>query len=416
MHRSNANRSHKRRRTRSCLPRGAACDSNISSCVSGTSIVTSVLSILILRFVYHALANRFTGIVSPGKNASDVSEGQASARAHCLDVGACRDAYASVLRESIDADADPCLNFYKYACGGWLRNHEESTALTAWRQYTMDTIERLRVDQVSTRMRGEPVGQAAHFWETCLKVGSKAYPDTRAHADIKEVLAEAGLTWPARSERSDLVSSLFFMARRVGLPVFFNVGSGYTKIKKLRAIFFRLDTAFQKTTSRLVDMLKKESLSMFVRSVYRAFAEDGVVNETRFDEVIGGLESLAGVLDIYLEATDDRITVRDIASLQLYAPSPSFEKWSSAFRKFFDFDFAELDATNIYDVRSFSAIFRYVLVYGEAVLKDALGFLSIMAAVSYTSSEVPRRVLRFAEGCLFPSGTVLLPEFVRILR
>ncbi|XP_075729703.1 uncharacterized protein LOC142771738 [Rhipicephalus microplus] len=353
----------------------------------GNSIVAVVLFILVLRLVWYAEANWLAGIVLPGKNASEVSEGQASARVYCLDAGACKDAYASILRESIDADADPCHNFYNYACGGWLRNHEESTALTAWRQYTNDAIEQLRLARVSARVRGESVAQAAHFLDTCLQVGRKPESGTNTEVDIKEVFAEAALRWPERSEHSDLANSLFFMARRVALPVFFDVDSGYTK-DELGTILFRLDTTFQKTTSRLVDLLKKGSLSRFVRLLYRVFAVDGIVNETRFDEVMSGLESLADVLYIYLKATDDRTTVRDLASLKLYAPPVSFEMWSSAFRKFFNFDFAELNTTIIYDVRSFSAIFRHVLVYGEAIMKDVFGFLSIMAAVWYTSSEI----------------------------
>ncbi|KAH7974390.1 hypothetical protein HPB49_014867 [Dermacentor silvarum] len=322
---------------------------------------------------------------SPGNNSSEDPEGHPSARAYCLDAGACESAYASVLRESIDISADPCHNFYNYACGGWRRNHDTSTAVRAWHQYTKDAMERLHVGQMSSRMWNEPVGQAVRFLETCLKAGRKADPDADTKTDVKVVLAEAGLTWPERSERSDFVHSLFFMARRVALPVFFDVDSGYTKTK-LRAIFFRLHVAFQKIVSSFMEMLKKKSLTNCVRVMYQEIA-DGVANETRFDEIVRGLQSLAGVLDIYLQTSDDGSSVHDIASLRMYAPSVSPEMWASAFRKFFSFDFAELNATVIYDVRSFSAIFRYVLDNGEAKMKDAFGFLSVMAAVSYTSSK-----------------------------
>ncbi|KAH6921608.1 hypothetical protein HPB50_003431 [Hyalomma asiaticum] len=351
----------------------------------GATIAIGVVVILVLRFVSSALASHFTGIVFTGRNDSETSEVHPSARTYCLDAGACKDAYTSVLRESVDANADPCHNFYSYACGGWLRSHEESTAMTAWRQYTNDVIERLRIERVSTRMQSEPVGQAARFLEACLKVGSKVDPGSTAQAEVRDVLAEAGLNWPGRSEHSGLVNTLFFMARRVGLPIFFDVDTGYAN--GLRALFFRLDSAFQKTVSFLVNMLNSGSLSKCVRVMYRIFV-DGVANETRLDEVVSGLKSLAGVLEIYLQASDDRSTVQDIASLNLYAPPVSLEMWASSFRKYFNFEFAELDSTVIYDVRSFSAIFRYVLVHGEAGMKDASGFLGIVAAVSYTSSEI----------------------------
>ncbi|XP_070397063.1 uncharacterized protein [Dermacentor albipictus] len=351
----------------------------------GAAVAVGVLVVLAWRLASRAWAARSSKTVaSPGSNRSEVSEGHPSAFANCLDAGACESAYASLLRESIDTGANPCHNFYDYACGGWRRNHDTSTATRAWHQYAKDVMERLRVGQVSSRMRNEPVGQAVHFLETCLKGGRKA--DMGTETDVKVVLAEAGLTWPERSERSDFLNSLFFMARRVGLPVFFDVDSGYTKTK-FRAIFFRLDATFQKIANRFMEMLKKKILTGCVRVMYQEFA-DGVANETRIDEIVRGLQTLATVVAIYLQASVDGSSVHDIASLRTYAPSVSPEMWTSTFRKFFGFDFAELNATVIYDVRSFSAVFQYVLDYGEVKMKDAFGFLSVIAAVSHTSSEI----------------------------
>ncbi|KAH7975204.1 hypothetical protein HPB49_024891 [Dermacentor silvarum] len=347
----------------------------------GASIIICVLVVLVWRMVYKNWSTSYRGTTVPIGNGTVDRRPKAGVRTYCSNTGACADAYASLLRESIDSEANPCRNFYNYACGGWLRNYNTSTMAAEWRQYTMDAIERFRIDKVSTGMQNEPVGQAVHFLETCLNAGR-----TNDETDLKAVLAEARLTWPDRSEGSDFVNSLFFMARRVALPVFFGVNVGYTNAK-LRAIFFPLERAFHKTAEILREHLRGGNAREYIRVLYEAFAS-GVVNETRLDEVIRNLDSLEDALDLYLQASHSQESIHDVTSLGVYAPSLPREKWAAAFQGYFNFPFSDISAVGIYDVRSFAAIFRYAQDNGEAQMNDVLGFLGVLSGIFYTRSKM----------------------------
>ena len=42
---------------------------------------------------------------------------------------------AAALIESMDKTADPCQDFYQYACGGWLKKHPIPDWRSRWSQF-----------------------------------------------------------------------------------------------------------------------------------------------------------------------------------------------------------------------------------------------------------------------------------------
>ncbi|KAH9363824.1 hypothetical protein HPB48_007956 [Haemaphysalis longicornis] len=233
----------------------------------------------------------------------------------------------------------------------------------------------------------EPVREASLFLETCLNAGLRGETGASGKNDVKTVLAEAGLTWPGKSERSDVVASLFFMSRRVALPVFFGIDVDYTT-DNASAIVFSLDVDFQETLRRFRKQMKTRRANELVRLAYQVFDDGYTVNETRLAEILEGIESMTSVFDIYLESTDRREPIKNLSLLPIYAPSVSLEKWSSVLRLYFKLDFTDVKMATLYDVRSFSAIFRFSQLHGKARMNDVFGFLAILAAIFYTNSTL----------------------------
>ncbi|KAK8758770.1 hypothetical protein V5799_003602 [Amblyomma americanum] len=259
----------------------------------GAAVVLGALLFATWRLVTKAPITHMKITTSVGHNRSGDVGSKRGALFSCSDTRSCADAYTAILLESMDASVSPCHNFYEYACGGWRHSHKmTSTAFSAWRHYTVDVIERLYSEKVASSMRKEPVGQAAQFLEACINIDNGDGQGATALTELKTVLAEGGLTWPDRSESSDLIGSVFFMARRVALPVLFGVDLGYTKYR-LRAIYFPLDAAFQETARRLWELVKTRHVREFVHTAYHEMAVEGIVNETRINEIVNILESMA---------------------------------------------------------------------------------------------------------------------------
>ncbi|KAL1479882.1 hypothetical protein MTO96_051513 [Rhipicephalus appendiculatus] len=89
--------------------------------------------------------------------------------------------YAQLFSGSMNASAPACVNFYAHVCGRW-----------------------------DASQSGKD--------KTCLDViKAPKVPE------IREVLERGNITWPRRNERPDFLGALFYMARRVFVPVAFDV-------------------------------------------------------------------------------------------------------------------------------------------------------------------------------------------------
>ncbi|KAH6921691.1 hypothetical protein HPB50_003969 [Hyalomma asiaticum] len=317
------------------------------------------------------------------KNDSSAKRSPRSCVAHAPG-DSCVDPYEALFRDSIDAAVNPCGNFYRYACGTWKRNHVASSAMVTWKKFASNAIRRIREEKLSALgTHNGPVGQAARFLEACLDVGRGSGASGGVENDVKAVLAEGGLTWPDRNERADFVSSLFFMARHVALPVFFGIEVGYTD-DGLKALMFPLDAQFQRTLRRFREHMKTDRGEEDVRTAYKTLAAS-TLDGARYAEIVTVLYKMSNVFDAYVHAADKE-EQEHVSFLAQYAPSVPEGKWSSLLRRYLRYYYSDLEAVVVYDARSFAAIFDALRESGEALMSDVLGLLGVQAAIYYTSS------------------------------
>ncbi|XP_075728908.1 uncharacterized protein LOC142771313 [Rhipicephalus microplus] len=322
--------------------------------------------------------------ISPESNDSSTLKRSGRSCAADASKGPCGDPYEALFLDSIDASASPCGNFYQYACGTWKHNHAATTAAEVmWKEFASNAIRRIREAKLSAfGTHNGPIGQAARFLESCLDVGRDA--SEGVESDLKAVLDEGGLTWPSRNERADFVSSLFFMARHVALPVFFGVEVGYTEDGQ-RALLFPLAAQFQRTFRRFREHMRSDRGKEDVRIAYTMLTA-GALNGARHADIVSALYQMTRVFDVYVYATDLE-QQEGVSFLSQNAPSVPEEKWRSLLRRHFRYYFSDLEAVVVYNVHSFAGIFDALRKKGEALMSDVLGFLSVQAAIYYTDSR-----------------------------
>ncbi|KAH8031442.1 hypothetical protein HPB51_017214 [Rhipicephalus microplus] len=322
--------------------------------------------------------------ISPESNDSSALKRSGRSCAADASKGPCGDPYEALFLDSVDASASPCGNFYQYACGTWKHNHAATMAAEVmWKEFASNAIRRIREAKLSAfGTHNGPIGQAARFLESCLDVGRDA--SEGVESDLKAVLDEGGLTWPSRNERADFMSSLFFMARHVALPVFFGVEVGYTEDGQ-RALLFPLAAHFQRTFRRFREHMRSDRGKEDVR-IACTMLTAGALNGARHADIVSALYQMTRVFDVYVYATDLE-QQEGVSFLSQNAPSVPEEKWRSLLRRHFRYYFSDLEAVVVYNVHSFAGIFDALRKKGEALMSDVLGFLSVQAAIYYTDSR-----------------------------
>ncbi|KAH7986445.1 hypothetical protein HPB49_025963 [Dermacentor silvarum] len=299
-------------------------------------------------------------------------------------VTAIAEAYFSLARDAVDRSGDPCDNFYRFACGSWSQNHPETSSRVN-NLVSFIGAALLRMREANARnIEREPIGKALGYMEACL-----APEEATAVADLTTVLAEAGLTWPDKSEGSDFLSALFFMARRVALPVFFDIDVRPQPERGVpRVLAFSLDLIFQSILKRLCDMIASLHVVSYLRVAYEALAGSGV-NETRFSEFVEVLANATDVFDVYLRSTDKEEVMRNATFVfQIATPLIAEGKWNAVLRQYLRTSTSDVVSVIVFDFESFAAIFSLLKSLGEAAATDLLGFLAFQSAIFYTNTKV----------------------------
>ncbi|KAH7973382.1 hypothetical protein HPB49_000511 [Dermacentor silvarum] len=302
--------------------------------------------------------------------------------------------YAQLIAGTTNLSASACDNFYAHVCGRWDASHsrkgDSSVLAEAWRRLARRAASRLSMVP-DTRGKPEPVHRASHFIHTCLDI----IKVPRA-PEIKEVLERGNITWPKSNERPDFLGALFYMARRVFIPVAFDVatleiGEKATSTSRTQTLFFGLPSRFLGHARALARLRRSGRLLDHLHLTYEAL--DLAVNETRLKEIASHFGYLGDFFTRY-EAASNYVTRSANASFFLqYTPSVSKARWDTWTKRYLNVSLIDdLDKLRggvaIQGADVFSAVFEVHAKHGEHVTDDVVGGLCVQALVDYTSSEL----------------------------
>lgn len=129
-------------------------------------------------------------IADPDHNNHESQNPQICDTVHCHEI-------AKLIQQSIDTTANPCENFYQYACGSWGKNNPVPEGRETWSQNhvvldkTKRRIKELLEEHISSTDI-PPVRMVKEFYRSCMDVDAI---EKRGFEPIQEVLNRTG-GWP----------------------------------------------------------------------------------------------------------------------------------------------------------------------------------------------------------------------------
>ncbi|XP_070388932.1 endothelin-converting enzyme 2-like isoform X2 [Dermacentor albipictus] len=178
--------------------------------------------------------------------------------------------YNQLLRESLGSAEDACHDFHQFVCSRWEAAHERSLQHYVHKRF----FEKVYAEALTTTVprTGQTAAQkAVMFYRSCFRVSNAEIDHLET---VKELLLDAGVTWPELSNSPNLLRTLFLMtaAWNWASPLQFLVHrEGRLEVKP--------DALYRDVLAKRNDMLKAVAQRSYYADYYdrmvQAFARSG---------------------------------------------------------------------------------------------------------------------------------------------
>ncbi|KAH8021942.1 hypothetical protein HPB51_018791 [Rhipicephalus microplus] len=299
--------------------------------------------------------------------------------------------YARLLTYTMDASTDPCQDFYQHVCGRWIWDGRSSVAKVNWAKFLEDYMSRIANRSLGSAGNARNTTRdAARYIKTCL-----APLDSDNVDEVKQVLAAGGILWPLEPNigRADFISALFYMARRVGAPVFFDVT--LTDVPGRAFVVFAKDEAYDATYAKVTEHVNTLYAKDHYQACCEAFASPG--NHVRCHELFDDFIRMKHDFDAYYAARESTGVNASVTSFLSYAPRVSEDRWVAQFEIYFNATLDDVGGVSIDDLEQFQAVFQLLEHYGERMMLDLFGWLSVQVLIHYTNKGLMNSFYRHHE-------------------
>ncbi|KAH7938222.1 hypothetical protein HPB49_021756 [Dermacentor silvarum] len=288
--------------------------------------------------------------------------------------------YADLMISTMDADRHPCDNFYEHVCGRWTREGKTHVADVNWASFLEEQMTRI-VSRASSGSAGDAedtARNAARYIKACLAPLSNNNVD-----EVKLVLAAGGILWPSEphSGQADFLSALFYMVRRVGAPIFFDVT--YTGVRERLSVLISRDATYDATYAKITEHVHSLHAQNHYHVCCEAFAGPG--DHIRCERLFNDFVQMKRAFDDYYAGQPSKGISTNPINFQSYAPRVSEARWTALFEMNFNVTLRDVDGVVIEDLRQFASVFQLLERYGEEKMLDLLGWLSIQVLIHYTN-------------------------------
>lgn len=303
--------------------------------------------------------------------------------------------YEKLLSLTMDENARPCDDFYQHVCGTSLRTGRRPTYEQNWDRFLNDVARRVTAFGESTGARDYSAGP---FPSNAPRLENKAVTSIRACLsplerdnvqEVKEILAAAGLPWPDRSARPDVIDSLFFMSQRVYQALFVDIR--FSTVDNQRSLAFICDDQFKRVYQRIGEHMTTMHIRSHFRTSYESFASnrEEVDHKQRQERLFNTFIVMKNLLDGLMQVRDANMSSEpDPAAFLSMTPSVSESRWEAALRRYLNVSLRSFSVIFVENVAQFRALFRLRRLHGEDDMADFLGWFAVQLLVPYTNRRL----------------------------
>jgi putative endopeptidase len=309
---------------------------------------------------------------------------------------------------NMDKTVDPCVDFYKYSCGGWMKNNPIPADQASWSVYGKLATENQQflwgiLEQDAKMTTRTPVQQkVGDYFESCMNT---AAIDGQGDAPILPVLA--GIDTLAT--RKDIIAAITTLHARYAGSLFFNAGTGQDAVDSSK-IIVQVGAGGLGLPDRDY-YLKTDPKSVTIREQYVAYITQllGLTGEPAdkakidADAILRIETALAKASLTRVERRDPHKTYHILTIAELTTLAPSID-WPSYFAKQ---GAATVATLNVEQPEFLKAVEAQLSVEDLAALRAYLRFHILTAAAPYLSHPFEQASFDFFSHTL--RGTPQMP-------
>ncbi|KAK8781579.1 hypothetical protein V5799_017075 [Amblyomma americanum] len=286
--------------------------------------------------------------------------------------------YGNLVRLSANHEVHPCDDYYSHVCGYWHKTGRLTVAKAIWHQFLTRAM--LRVAGRADHRPGSLTGMATRYIRACLRP-----LEHNNVIEVRLVLSTGGIHWPSLPTRADFLFAVFYMARRVHSPVFFDVHEAEDGAQRLMTI--TRDKAFEMMDAKLTELVNNAYAEEHYRVCCEAFAiVPGSVR--RCPGLYEDFVKMKGFLDNRASNVTETTDELNATHLLRHTPSVSGDRWADVVQYYFSASLSSLRVRMSGSLKQFTSAFLLHEHFGEEKALDLVGWLAVQVLIHYTNSTL----------------------------
>lgn len=294
--------------------------------------------------------------------------------------------YSGLLIDSLNRSSDPCQDFYRHVCDGWIAKEDSSVYGEKQLVGMMNRVAQSLIRATVPNSKQSPAQKASRLFQSCKNPGSGN--DREEVRELQKALYAAGVEWPKPSLNPDILKSMVRLRLTLSLVTLLVISITKEENQTVGLVSSSSVLSYMKRKrDQLIKHGEHQGYFNSFRSVFSPPNDNDAQTYPQFVEIEAAV--FARLLDSKNETrfatSDDMLTE--------WSPKISMQRWTAFFHREMnvtDQKPLNITATSVKTIQSFSGLLN---ASGEQSVHLYLGWAAIQQAAPYVSRRLAEMTL-----------------------